>query len=127
MSITRQQLRQIIKEELLSLNETQMSSENPITNQAFEPPDGTSRPYITGTVSSSDLKQSLNSPAQIEDEDQAVKLFIRKEKISSDDYQVSCEKGDSGSWSCMARKSTLGPESSYSGESEFGPAGSESI
>lgn len=127
MNITRRQLRQIIKEELSLLYETQLSSENPVTNQAFQPPEDTSKPYITGTVSASDMSSNSMHHGEIKNSDQAASMFVSKEGISPDDYDVSCQKEAGDSWSCIARKSSIGPESVYAGESEFGPAGSESI
>ena len=123
MKITRKHLRRIIKEELIRITETQRTSENPVTNQAFEPPEGTSKPYITGTISTHDFSSNSIIHGEIKDGDQAARLFTSKEGISPDDYDVSCQQEAGGSWSCIARKSTLGPESVYSGESEFGPAG----
>jgi len=123
MKITRKHLRGIIREELIRLVETQLSSENPVTNQATEFPTETSRPYITGRVSSSDISSNSMHHGEIKDGDQAARIFAAKEGISTDDYDVSCQQEGGDSWSCMARKSTLGPQSVYSGESEFGPAG----
>jgi len=123
MKITRKHLRRIIKEELIRITETQMQSTNPITNQATEFPTETSRPYITGTVGPSDLSSNSMHHGEIKNPDQAAKMFTAKEGISADDYDVSCQKEAGGSWSCIARKSSIGPESVYAGESEFGPAG----
>jgi hypothetical protein len=125
-------LRRIIKEEMSSLYETQRASENPITNQATEFATTTSKPYITGPVKASDVSSNRVGNGDIKDEDQAARIFAAKHGISTDDYDVSCQapmkdlRGNpiqGGSWACSARKSTLGAESVYSGESEFGPAG----
>ena len=128
MKITRRHLRKLIKEEMKNIAKTQLSSENPITNQAFDPPSKTSRPYITGRIDSSDGPQTIQSMTHRHlDALKAEKMFASQKGISTDDYDITCQPQSGGSWSCMARKSTLGAESVYSAESEFAPAGSESM
>jgi len=123
MKITRRHLRKLINEQIRRIVETQLSSENPITNDAFAPSTATSRPYITGVVKSSDIPQSLEDIHSGMDAEQAAKIFNRKEGISEYDYNTTCEPRAGGSYSCMARKTTLGPESVYS--SEVAPPGTE--
>ena len=125
MRITRRQLRRLINEEIRYIVEMQMSSTNSPLNQPFQPPSETSRPYITGVVKSSDIPQSLEDIHSGMDAEQAAKIFNRKEGISEYDYNTTCEPRAGGSYSCMARKTTLGPESVYS--SEEAPPGAESM